>query len=214
MGQAALTWSLYLYRNIPEYAQQQRNKVWQPLPYEPIANTRVSVLGAGELGVVACKALTRQGFSVNCWSRSEKKIAGVKHFSGEQALISMLAQTDILLCLLPLTEQTRGLLNKQMLSHLPVGGKFINFARGPIVNHPDLIELLDTGHINFAVLDVFEREPLPVDDVLWQHPKIAILPHISATTSLQSAAQVVAANIEHYRATGNLPVSVDFTRGY
>jgi len=214
MGQAALTWSLYLYRNIPEYAQQQRDKVWQPLPYEPIENTRVSVLGAGELGVVACKVLTEQGFSVNCWSRSEKDIAGVRHFSGEQALVSMLEQTDILLCLLPLTDQTKGLLNKQMLSNLPAGGKLINFARGPIVNHPELIELLDVGHLSFAVLDVFEREPLPVDDTLWQHPKVAILPHISATTSLQSAAQVVANNIEQYRVTGDLPVSVDFTQGY
>lgn len=214
MAEAALTWVLYLYRNIPEYAAQQRERIWRALPYEPIATIRVSVLGAGELGRAACRVLSAQGFKVNCWSRSEKNIPGVTHFSGQQQLPSMLQQTDILLCLLPLTPDTQHLLNKQTLLNLPAGAKLINFARGAIVELDSLIELLDVGHLNYAVLDVFEREPLPAASNLWQHPKIAVLPHISATTNLQSAAKVVAENIERYRRTAAIPEAVDLTRGY
>lgn len=214
MSQAALTWVLYLYRNIPEYAAQQRNKVWRAIAYKNIDTVRVSVLGAGELGLAACEVLRGQGFKVNCWSRSAKSIDGVRHFSTLEQLPEMLKETDILLCLLPLTPETRGLLNQQMLLNLPAGAKLINFARGPIVNIDDLVKLLDEGHLSHGVLDVFEREPLPVDSVLWQHSKISILPHISATTNLHSAAKVVAGNIMDYRTTAVIPEAVDFTRGY
>lgn len=214
MSQAALTWVLYLYRNIPEYATQQRAKLWRPIAYKNIAALRVSVLGAGELGLAACEILSAQGFKVNCWSRSEKNIPSVTHFSALEQLPVMLNETDILLCLLPLTTDTKGLLNRQMLLSLPRGAKLINFARGPIIDHHDLVGLLDSGHLSHAVLDVFEREPLPVDSMLWQHPNISILPHISATTNLHSAANVVAGNIKKYRATDQIPPAVDFTRGY
>lgn len=214
MAEAALTWTLFLYRNLPEYAAQQREKLWRPIALPSIENTRVSVLGAGELGMASCEVLCRQGFSVKCWSRSEKQIKGVEHFSGLQQLPQILKQTDILLCLLPLTPSTRGLLNKNTLNMLPKGAKLINFARGAIVDHDDLTKLLDSQHLSHAVLDVFEQEPLPADSLLWQHSRISVLPHVSATTNLQSAASIVANNIQQYRLTGQLPQSVDLSRGY
>lgn len=214
MAEAALTWTLFLYRNLPQYAAQQRRKIWHPLPVTCIEKTTVSILGAGELGLASSEALCRQGFNVKCWSRSEKNINGVEHFSGLQQLAKMLQQTDILLCLLPLTPSTRGLLNKDMLNNLPRGAKLINFARGAIVNHDHLLELLDSEHLSHAVLDVFEQEPLPTDSALWEHPNVSVLPHISATTNLHSASKIVASNIQQYHQSGQIPESIDLSRGY
>jgi len=192
MAEAVLTWTLYLHRNIPEYIAQR----------------------AGELGQAAMQKLLQNNFQVNSWSRSPKMFEGVTHYSGEDGLLSLLQNTDILVCLLPLTPQTYRLLNKQTLSHLPTGAKLINFARGGIINHDDLQALLDSKKIGHAVLDVFEQEPLKANSPLWEHANISILPHISATTNLQSASQVVAENILNYRENAVIPESVDLKQGY
>ncbi|WP_191600572.1 2-hydroxyacid dehydrogenase [Marinomonas algicola] len=214
MSEAVLTWSLYLYRNIPEYLAQQKQNMWRPIPYPVIETVQVSVLGTGELGIASMNALVNQGFSVNSWSRNHKDIANVSHYSGKEGLVSLLKKTDILICLLPLTDHTQKLLNKETLGLLPKGAKLINFARGGIINHDDLTSLLDAGHLSHAVLDVFEEEPLSKDSPLWQHPKLSILPHISATTNVDSASKVVANNINNYRKNGTIPSSVDLERGY
>ena len=199
MAEAVLTWTLYLHRNIPEYMAQQRNKIWKEIPCPAAENLRVSILGAGELGQAAMQKLLQNNFQVNSWSRSHKAFEGITHYSGEDGLLSLLQNTDILVCLLPLTPQTNKLLNKETLSHLPTGAKLINFARGGIINHDDLQALLDSRKIGHAVLDVFEQEPLKANSPLWENANISILPHISATTNLQSASQVVATNILKYR---------------
>ena len=214
MAEAVLTWTLYLHRNIPEYIAQQRNKIWKEIPCLASKNIRVSILGAGELGLASIQRLLQSGYQVNCWSRSHKEIEGVKHYNGDEGLISLLKNTDILVCLLPLTQQTYQLLNKETLCYLPLGAKLINFARGGIINHADLLKLLDLQQISHAVLDVFEQEPLQTNSPLWTHPNISILPHISATTNIETASKVVANNILIFRKEGTIPTSVDLKKGY
>lgn len=214
MAEAVLTWTLYLHRQIPEYIAQQRQKTWRQLQHASAQDTRVSVLGSGELGIKAMQILARHGYCVNGWSRTAKNIPQVTHYNGSTALAEMLAQTDILICLLPLTDQTTGLINKSLLQCLPKGAKLINFGRGGIVNHQDLIECLDEEQMGHAVLDVFEQEPLSVNSPLWEHHKVSVLPHISAMTNLATASKVAADNISAYRLSGNIPASVDLKRGY
>ncbi|EPJ52756.1 MAG: D-isomer specific 2-hydroxyacid dehydrogenase [Osedax symbiont Rs2] len=214
MAEAVLAWTLYLHRNMPQYAIQQRQQLWQQLPCARAEETRVTVLGAGELGIAAINALLQQNYKVSCWSRSQKNIAGVHNYVSVEQLPEAIAQADILINLLPLTAETKGLLNQQLLSNLPRGAKLINFSRGAVLDHPALLELLDSGQLSHAVLDVFEMEPLPVDNPLWQHSQITVLPHISAPTNMQSAARVVADNINSYRAVDVLPTTVNLAQGY
>ncbi|TXR54321.1 2-hydroxyacid dehydrogenase [Reinekea thalattae] len=214
MSEAVLAWTLYLHRQMPAYRVQQEKKQWQQLHCPPAQQVTVSVLGAGELGASAMTRLAANGFNVYGWSRTEKDIPGVRCYSGAQGLSLMLGQTNILICLLPLTKATEKLVNKSLLSQLPKGARFINFARGGVADYDQLIELLDEGHLDHAVLDVFEQEPLQPESVIWQHEKITVLPHISAATNIETASQIVAKNILNYRKDGTLPELVDIQRGY
>jgi len=214
MAEAVLAWTLYLHRNMPAYSKQQRDKLWRPVHCPAASQVRVSILGAGELGQAAMQTLLQQGYQVNGWSRQPKVLEGVTHYSGESGLKSLLQKTDILVCLLPLTPQTHHLLNEKTLMLLPKGAKFINFARGGIVNQDDLQRLLKAEFIDHAVLDVFEQEPLQASSPLWEDPNITVLPHISATTDLESASRVVASNIHQFREEGQIPQRVDLINAY
>jgi glyoxylate/hydroxypyruvate reductase A len=214
MSEAVLAWTLYLHRKMPEYQQQQQKKVWQQLTYKPAHEQRVTVLGVGELGLAAIKMLIAAGFQVSAWSRSEKHIDGAQHFFGTKGFKQVLSQTDIVISLLPLTAETTYLLDQESLGWMPKGAQVINFSRGAVVNHHDLINLLDSQQIQHAVLDVFEQEPLPVSSELWSHNSITILPHISAPTQLHSASLVVARNIERYRTCGDIPTTINKQSGY
>lgn len=214
MAEAVLAWTYYLFRDMPEYAQLQKERTWQQLPYRRPDAVTVGLLGLGALGAAAAFRLQDAGFNVAGWSRSPKVLNGVETFSGDDGLEAMLRKTDILVCLLPLTQDTQGMLNGKYFSLLPQGASLINFARGKIVVTPELIAALDSGHLRHAVLDVFETEPLPVEDALWHHPKITVLPHISAPTDADTAAAIVAGNIAEYRRSGQLPATVDIARGY
>jgi len=214
MAEAVLAWTLYLQRNMPEYALQQAQKKWLPIPYKSAQDTRVSVLGAGTLGMAAVEILNRHGYPVCCWSRNPKQLSSGQHFSGTMGLQSMLHKTDILINLLPLTATTHHLIDNDLLKNLPKGSRLINFSRAAVIDTNALLALLDESHIKHAVLDVFDQEPLPVASAIWQHPSITILPHISGPTNINSAAEIVAENIKNYRATGIIPDSVDSEQGY
>jgi len=214
MAEAVLAWVLYLHRDMPLYANQQRECRWQPQDYVRPQDKTVGLLGLGTLGEAAAQRLLAAGFAVQGWSRTPRTLAGVKCHSGSEGLAAMLAGTDILVCLLPLTPQTRGLLNEASFGQLRRKASLINFARGAIVDDEALRRALDRGVITHAVLDVFSTEPLAADSWHWAHPAVTVLPHISAPTDRQTASGIVAANIAAYRRSGAIPPSVDGGRGY
>lgn len=148
------------------------------------------------------------------WSRSAKDIAGVKTYSGWQQLDPFLAASKVLVCILPLTDETRGLLNRQRLAQLPQGGYLINVARGAHVVEADLLDLIQQGHLAGATLDVFAQEPLSADHPFWQEPRITITPHISAITLIDQSVQQIAANMRALERGDSVTGLVDLQRGY
>jgi glyoxylate/hydroxypyruvate reductase len=214
MAEAVLAWTLYLHRDMPTYAAQQRAHVWKQLPVRLPGERRIALLGLGHLGECAAQVLLAAGFEVIGWSRRSKAIKGIKSFAGDDTLDDVLSQADIVICLLPLTDQTRNLICAKRIAKIKRSSALINFGRGAVVNTADLLSALDHGHLSHAVLDVFDVEPLPVESTLWSHEKVTVLPHISAPTHQGSAAKVVAENIARYRATGVIPKTVDREIGY
>ena len=214
MSEAVLSWVLYLHRDMHFYQVQQNKRVWKEADYIKPSKKIVSIIGLGELGSASAVKLIENGFNVCGWSRGKKNIKKVKSFTGELGLKNMLKQTDILVCLIPLTRKTKYLLNYKTLSYLKKGASIINFARGAIINAKDLVKHLNSGRIKHAVLDVFEQEPLPKTSILWKHKNVTVLPHISAHTDMDTASSIVCKNIKMYRLKNRIPKSVDMTRGY
>ena len=214
MGEAVLTAVLALHRQLPEYAAQQARREWRKLDYVKPAERTVGILGLGELGRASIDALRPRGFRLTGWSRTAKHLDGVACHRGAAGLREVLAKADMLVCLLPLTDETRGLLNAERLRVLPKGASVINYARGPILEERALLDALDRGHLRHAVLDVYDEEPLPREHPYWSHPRITVLPHVSALTDSRSAAELVAADIRRYFASGTTPAFVDRALGY
>jgi glyoxylate/hydroxypyruvate reductase len=214
MAEAVLSWSLYLHRDMHRYGAQQRDKVWRQWPVPRPRERTIGVLGLGHLGETSAKILARHGFDVLGWSRSSKRIDGVTTFHGEDGLTTLLQKADVVVALLPVTSETFGLLSATRLGQMKPGASLINFARGAILDHEALVACLDAGALNHAVLDVFLQEPLGGDSPLWTHPKITILPHISAPTNKASAATQVTSAITAWFANGTEPTFVEVRRGY
>ena len=206
--------ALRYHRQFPEYTELQRQRRWSKLPPPRIGDRRVGVMGIGAIGGAAARWLAYVGFPVAGWSRGPKTLDGVETFHSADGLKQFLARTDILVCVLPLTPDTRGIVNARNLARLPKGAFVINVARGGHVVAEDLIAALDAGHIAGATLDVFEPEPLPPDHPLWAHPKVTVTPHIAALTNPETAADQIAENIRRVRA-GRKPLNVvDPAAGY
>jgi len=214
MAEAVLAWTLYLHRDMPRYAHQQRLRAWHQHDYRMPSQVTVGVLGLGELGTAAVQALSRHGYRTLGWARSPRNLHGVETFSAEQGLQQVCTRSDILVVLLPATPDTQGLIDARRLASMRTGAAVINFARGAIVDAAAVLVALDAGQLSHAVLDVFEQEPLPTDSPLWAHPGITVLPHVSAPTAPDSAAAVAAEAIQRYETSGELPVLVDRSRGY
>ena len=214
MAEAVLAWTLYLHRDMPAYRAQQKARIWRQLTVKQPGDVTVGVLGLGVLGRRSVQSLLANGFQVQGWSRSPVAIDGVACFAGQDGLHHVLAQADIVIVLLPLTPQTRGLIDHQALSRLKPGASLINFARGPIIVEADLMVALDEGRLQHAVLDVFDREPLPQDHPFWIHPAVTVLPHISAPSNPATASRIAIDNVAHYLETGVIPDSVDRQKGY
>ena len=201
-------------RDIAKFVRAQRRGVWDYIhPRDPV-EVKVGVMGLGELGGRAAADLARHGFQVSGWSRTPKQIDGVTCMAGEAALDDFLAQCQILVCLLPLTPDTAGLLNAQRFAALPKGAAFVNVARGAVVVEADMLAALQSGQIGEATLDVFSVEPLPEGHPLWAMDQVLITPHIASIAPPNSAAAEIAANIRRVRAGEPVAHRVDPRRGY
>jgi len=214
MAEAVLAWVLYLHRKMYIYKNYQDKKIWKQENYIEPRKLSIGVLGLGELGGSAAKVLIRQGYNVFGWSRNLKKISGLKSFSGNNGLKKILKVSDIIIILLPLTDKTHHFLNFKTLFNLKKGSMIINFGRGKIIKSYDLLKLLRSKHIEHAVLDVFEKEPLPKDHPFWSLKNITIIPHISALTNFETASDVIKKNILVFKKNGKIPESVNIKIGY
>lgn len=190
---------LHFHRKFHIYQGMQRRHDWRELPQADTLERRVGILGAGQLGGDAARHLVNLGFRVAVWSRSEKRLGGVESFYGNNRLAAFLKRTEILVCLLPLTSGTAGIINARTLAQLPQGAFVINAARGGHVVEDDLLAALDSGHIEAAALDVFRNEPLPDSSPFWDHPGVMLSPHIASLSVPGSAAAAIAENIRRVR---------------
>lgn len=199
MTEYVLLHVLRYHRQMLHYEQVQRERRWAKLPPPDTDTRRIGILGLGALGEDAARRLRELGFPVAAWSRTPKCVDNVDVFHGPAQLDAFVARTDILICLLPLNDETRGIIGAKLLGKLPRGAYVINPARGGHVVDADLIAALDSGHIAGATLDVFHIEPLPSDHPFWTHPKITITPHIASTTNPRSAIPQIVDNIMRAR---------------
>ncbi|MDF0498878.1 2-hydroxyacid dehydrogenase [Bradyrhizobium yuanmingense] len=199
--------------------QSQREKAWQPKYQWPASAVTVGIMGLGTLGADAANILLRLGFRVIGWSRSPRSITGIETFHGTAQMGAFLRRTDILVCLLPLTTETQGILNRDVLASLkrngPLGAPvLINAGRGGLQNEADILSCLEDGTLGAASLDVFVEEPLPSDSRFWSHPKVMLTPHNAADGDADEISRYVATQITRLESGGALENVVDRVRGY
>ncbi|MFC4352101.1 2-hydroxyacid dehydrogenase [Fodinicurvata halophila] len=206
--------TLYHHRRMLDYREQQAEQRWEPLPLTPCWDRKVGILGLGVLGRDAAEKLAMLGLDVAGWSRSEKRIDGVTCYHGDAGLDEILRRSEILVCLLPLTEQTRGILNADLFNRLPKGAMIINAARGEHLVDQDLLDALASGQIDSATLDVFHEEPLPGNHPFWSHPRIILTPHMASITVPRTAVASLVDNVQRFEAGQPMKNVVDLDRGY
>ena len=205
---------LSLHRDLFDYAHQQQQQIWRELPLRPASACRVGVLGLGMLGTAVLERLRLFGYDCAGWSRSQHQLEGVACYAGAGQLDAFLARTDVLVCLLPLTAATHGLLDASLLGKLPRGASLVQTGRGAHLKQDDLLRLLDEGHLRYALLDVTDPEPLPAGHPLWAHPRVRITPHIASATRPETAVEAVLDNLARYRAGLPMIGEIDRERGY
>ncbi len=214
MAEFVMMQVLHYHRQMPEVAANQRARLWKPLRPPVAADRRVGILGFGQLGACCADSLLRLGFDVAVWSRSPKTADGMRCFAGRADLPAFLARSEIVVCVLPLTPDTAGILDAAAFATMPRGSFVINVGRGKHVVEADLLAALDDGQIAGATLDVFAVEPLPETHPFWAHERVTVVPHISALTQPRTAVPVIAENIRRHRAGLPLLHEVDRARGY
>ncbi len=202
------------HRWVQEMEANQRAKLWKWLPPQDTPTTTVGILGMGALGGAAAAVLKQIGFRVVGWSRSPKAVAGIESFHGPDGLKPFLSVCAHVASLLPNTPETRGILNAETLAALPRGAHVINAGRGSAIVDADLLAALETGHVSWASLDVFNTEPLPADSPYWTHPRVTVTPHNAADSIADYVVPTIVENIERLRAGKPLQNLVDRTRGY
>ena len=214
MAETAAWAVLSLHRRAFVYAAQQRQTQWRQLPQKRADEVSVLVLGLGQMGRTTALQLAALGYRVSGWSARPQQVGGIAASAGWASLPTALGAVDVVVNLLPLTDDTRGLFDRTRLAQMRAGASLVNLARGAHVVEKDLLVALNEGRLAHAVLGVFDNEPLPATHVFWFHPHVTVWPHAAAQTDLRSAAAVVAANVEAVR-RGETPAHlVDRVRGY
>ena len=201
-------------REGPRLRTAQRDRQWLDISPVPPDSVAIAILGLGTLGVDAGTRLAALGFTVRGWSRNPKRIAGIESFAGADGLKACLEGARILICLLPLTEDTRGILNADTFAPLAEGAVLIHVGRGPHLNEADLPAALRSGQLSRAIVDVFAREPLPSDHPFWRHPRITVTPHVAAITRPGTGAADIVENYRRAMAGRTLINQVDRAKGY
>ena len=214
MVEYALWATLRYHRQMVEYAGFQAASDWHPLPAPTTRQRRVGVAGVGKIGGAVASALRKLGFDVAGWSRSAKTGSDFSVYAGAAAWPEFLARTQILICVLPLTQTTTGILDATCFAALPRGAFVVNIARGLHLVEADLLAALDSGHLAHATLDVTAPEPLPATSRLWRHPRVTLTPHIASLTDPRTAAPQVVDNIRRLCAGKPLANMVDRANGY
>lgn len=205
---------LHYIKRMDDWAANQRKNVWTRNPPINLSFKTVGVMGLGFLGKKAAEILAQIGLKTIGWSRTSKSIPHIKCFAGKAEFSEFLSQTDILVCMLPLTSETENILNQNTFSALPQGAYVINIGRGEHLVEEDLIKALKTEQLSGACLDVLRQEPLPSDHPFWGQPKIRITPHIASVTNPKTAAPQILENYRRMLAGHELLNKVDFNKGY
>lgn len=214
MAEYALYGVMHFHRHMLTYARQQRDRRWEPIAPVAARDFRVGVMGLGVLGAQAVALIRAAGYPVSGWSRTPRTIDGVDTLAGPGGLREFLGRVRVLVNFLPLTPETRGIIDARLLADLASGSYVINLARGGHVVEPDLLAALDSGHVAGAMLDVFEEEPLPEAHPFWTHPAVVVTQHIAAVTQAGDAAAQVIENLKRLE-RGDAPLGrVDPGRGY
>jgi len=209
-----LTSVLNYCRNIPYYVIQQQQKNWNRISYHRPKETHVGVLGLGNIGLPVAQLLEKNNFKVSGWSNSEKEIENIDTFAGRDQLPNFLKELDVVVCLLPLTDDTEDILNKEVFNQLPEGAYFINVGRGSHLVESDLLEAIEEGTLSGAALDVFQDEPLPKDHPFWENEKITITPHTASVTQPSSVAHQILENYKNLKQGKELKHTVSRKKGY
>jgi glyoxylate/hydroxypyruvate reductase A len=205
---------LRLHRDMPAYQARQARREWARVPIVRPEERRIGFLGLGLMATAPAMVLKQLEFPVSAWTRSPKPDAGIPVFHGPDQLEPFLRQTDIAVCLLPLTRETEGILCARTFAMMPRGSMVINVGRGKHVVYEDLIQALDSGQLSYAALDALHPEPLPPESPLWLHPKITILPHVARRPSVKQLVTEIAANLRSLDAGGGLLQPIDLKKGY
>ena len=214
MSEYILLAVLRFHRQGFEYQTFQKSLHWKPLPLPETNSCNIGILGLGVLGTDAARKLNNLGFPIRGWSRTPKNIDGIECFYGREQLELCLSKCRMLVCLLPLTPETEGILNREIFSVMPKGSYLINVARGKHLVEKDLLEALDNGQLSGACLDVFSREPLPENHPFWSHPQITITPHIATQTDSEYWTKPIVEAIRCIRAGVTLKNVVNPEQGY
>ncbi|BEP65482.1 glyoxylate/hydroxypyruvate reductase A (plasmid) [Variovorax sp. V213] len=202
------------FRALPTLQAQHAAHEWKRVAVPDSREYTVGIMGLGSIGSVVADVVAALGFKVIGWTRSEGRAARVPVFVGEQGMDEFLSQCNYLVCLLPSTAQTAGLINRAFLSKLPQGAYVINAARGGIVVEADLLALVDEGHLGGAAFDVFATEPLPASSPFWGHEKVLVTPHIAAQPSVGPVVEQFLENLQRLERGDPLINEVDRSLGY
>ena len=205
---------LHWFRRFDDYQALKSQAKWQPLQEYTRDEFTIGIMGAGVLGAKVAESLQAWGFPLRCWSRTRKSWPGVESFAGTEELSAFLSQTRVLVNLLPNTAETVGIINAGLLNQLQDGAYVLNLARGVHLNEDDLLASLDSGKLKGAMLDVYSREPLPEDNPLWKHPRVAMTPHIAAVTRPAEAVDYISRTILSLESGKAVTGQVDRVRGY